>query len=113
MAEIEQRATAFFGGFAFISGHHLRLDFAAAFDRVGQRSGVAAVERVDVGLQPIKKCGVESDAVFDHFSETGSILTIRQRFQCVGIGEHQQRLIKSADHVFAARVIDRGLAADT
>ena len=36
----------------------------------------------------------------------------RQGRERVGVGQHRQRLVKRADHVLAARVVDGGLSAD-
>ena len=42
----------------------------------------------------------------------GAQLPVGQRGQRVDVGEHAGRLVEGADHVLAARVVDRGLAAD-
>jgi hypothetical protein len=49
--------------------------------------------------------------VLDHLGETGAQLPLRQRRERVRVGEHELRLVERADHVLAARMVDRGLAA--
>src|SRR5258706_7094291 len=62
-------------------------------------------------LQPGKERGIENQAVLDDLRKTGAELAIRQRFQSIRVRQHQLRLIKRANHVFAARVIDGRLTA--
>ena len=108
MAQIQQGAQA---AFAFVGGHDLGLQLAAAADTVGQRLHIQRHQRIDVVFQPDEELAIEDDPVFDDFSQARREFTRRQRFQTIQINHHRSGLIESADHVFAERVVDGGLAA--
>ena len=73
----------------------------------------AAGENIGViGLQPGEKRLVAEHAIFGDFGIAGAELARRQRVEHGGIGDHQQRLVKRAEQIFALRRIDPGLAAD-
>ena len=110
VAEIQQGAPAV--GLKLVSGHHLRLDLTGAANRLRERSGITLVQRLDIGFQPVKKIPVQRNTILDDFGQPGAVFTQRQRGQRVGVDDHQFGLIKRANHVFAERMVDGGLAAD-
>ncbi len=109
VARVQQRAAALL---AFVLGDDGGLDLAAAPNRVGQRRGVEAPQVVDVALEPREERGVDDDAVLDDLGEPGSQLSRRQRCERVRIRQDRDRLVEGADHVFRARMVHGGLAAD-
>jgi hypothetical protein len=64
-----------------------------------------------VDFKPFEKRQVPDQTVFDHFGQARAQLTIGQRSQGIGIGQHQFRLMEGTDHVLAERMVDRRLAA--
>jgi len=68
LAGPEQRTLA---GFSFVARNHFRLVAAGALDRVRQRFGVARIEFLNVGVEPVKKLDVSDQAVLDNFSNAG------------------------------------------
>ena len=109
MAEVQDRTQT---RLALVLLHHLRLDLARAPNRVAQRRVVARQQRVDVDLQPIEESHVGDRPVFDDLGQAGAEFARRQRVERVEVGHHAQGLVEGADHVFAERVVDPGLAAD-
>ena len=96
MAQIQQGAQA---AFAFVGGHDLGLQLAAAADTVRQRLHIQRHQRIDVVFQPDEELAIEDDPVFDDFSQAGREFTRRQRFQAIQINHHRSGLIESADHI--------------
>lgn len=75
-------------------------------------AGVFREDEFDVFLKVVKKAGVENDAVFDDFGETTLELAGREVVEGGGVDPDAYRLVKRADDIFAARMIDADLAAD-
>ena len=103
MSEIENGAQT---RLPLVSAHHLRLDFTAAPDGMGQRLRLAGAQCGQMRLDPIKESHVGNRAIFDDFSQTSGKLARRQGFDCVQIAHNPLRLIERANHVFAQRVVD-------
>ena len=76
------------------------------------RRGFARAQGVDVRFDPVKEGHVGDRAVLDHLGQPGSDFALRQGRKRRQIGDDAQRLVKRADHVLAARVVDRRLATD-
>ena len=74
--------------------------------------GLALEHGGAVGLQPLEKAAMAENAIFDDFGIAGAEFAFGQRLQGVDIDEHQRRLMKGADEIFAMSGIDPGLAAD-
>ena len=87
-----------------------RLDGAAPRDDLVQlrRERLARTEPLDF----LKQRLVRDAAVFDDLAQPRADLPRVQRFERVAVDHHQLRLIKRAEQVFAARMVDRHLAAD-
>ena len=110
VAQVQQRAAALL---AFVLGDDGGLDLAAAPNRVGQRRGVEAPQVVDVALEPREERGVDDDAVLDDLGEPGSRARAAATMRSVPVSaKHRDRLVEGADHVFRARMVHGGLAAD-
>ena len=73
---------------------------------------VARQNLFHIGLEPVHERRVEREAVLDHLGEPGAQLAVGQRVERGHVRDHRARLMEGADHVLAARVVDRGLAAD-
>ena len=98
MAEIEQRA---FAGLALVARHDRGLGAAGGRDGVFARG--AAGENIGVvGFQPGEERLVAEHAIFGDFGIAGAELARRQRVEHRGIGDHQHRLVKRAEQIFAA-----------
>ena len=98
MAEIEQRA---FAGLALVARHDRGLGAAGGRDGVFARR--AAGENIGmVGLEPGEKRFVAEHAIFGDFGIAGAELARRQGVEHRGIGDHQHRLVKRAEQIFAA-----------
>ena len=108
MAEIEQRA---FAGLALVARHDRRLGAARGRDGVFAR-GAAGEDVGMVGLEPGEEGLVAEHAIFGDFGVAGAELARRQRVEHGRVGDHQHRLMKGAEQIFAVRRIDPGLAAD-
>jgi len=67
---------------------------------------------VGVLFVPGEESGVANDRVLDALGQAGPEIAFTQRPQRGRIDEHEERLVKGPDHVLAAGVIDRRLAAD-
>ncbi len=108
VAEIEQRALA---GLALVARDDAGL--AAAADRDGVLARRAAGKHIlPVGLQPGEERGIAEQTVFGDLGIAGAEFAFRQRVEQRGVGDHQNRLMKGADQIFAVARIDAGLAAD-
>ncbi len=99
-------------GFTLVLPYHPGLDLAAAFDRVGQSTGISRGERFHVPLDPVEEGHVGNRAVLDHFGQPCTEFAGGQGGERVQVAEHPLRLVKSPDHVFAQRVVDGRLATD-
>ena len=108
VAEIQQRALALL---ALVAPDDLRLDLAGTKDRVRQRSGLLALQGIDVLLEPFEERAIADQAVLDDLGQPGVQFARGQRLEHIGVGQHLTRLMKRTDHVLAARMIDGGLAA--
>ena len=108
MAKIENGAQA---RFALVLSHHPGLDLTTALDCMRQRLRVTRHEGRHVVLNPIEKSHVGNRPVLDDFGQAGAQLALRQGLERVQIAHHFQRLVKRANHVFAQRVVDGGLAS--
>ena len=64
------------------------------------------------GFEGGEQLAIADDAVFDHLGHAGAKLLDRQRCQHAGVDQHQPWLVKGADQVLAARMVDAGLATD-
>src|SRR3954471_384216 len=109
MPEVEERPRA---RLALIGGDDSALELATALDPVDQRFRVALQELRQMGFQPFDEGQVEGQCVLDHFGEPCAQLALGKRIERREVGNHGARLVEGTDHVFAAWVIDRGLAAD-
>jgi len=89
-----------------------------SFDLAGPLHGIRNCMRVfrkqgiHVCLQPCEKRLVRYRAVFHHFGQTRSKLTIWQGGECLCIYQDNLWLVKCADQILSLRVIDTGLTAD-
>ena len=54
-------------------------------------------------IQQREQFGIANDAALDDFVQPGAILAIRQSGQHIGIDQHRQRLMKTADQILARR----------
>jgi hypothetical protein len=110
MAEVEQGALT---RFALIGDDHLGLVATRTTHRLGKRrSGWRDSSRSRLGSEPFEERQIPDQAVLDDFRQPGPQFPVRQRIQRVRIGQHEARLVESADHVLAQRVVDGGLASD-
>jgi hypothetical protein len=109
VAEIQDGAQTLL---ALVVSDHVRLDLAGAPDCVDHRRIVARDQALDVRFDPLQERRVADEAVLDDFRQACAVFARRQCLQRAGIGEDAARLVKRADHVLAARMIDTGLAAD-
>ena len=107
VAEIEQGALA---GFALVARHRNGLGTAARRDRMLARRP-AREQVAPIGVEPGEECGVVDQAIFDDFGVASAEVARRQRVEQSGIGDHQDRLVESADEILAVDRIDAGLAA--
>ena len=100
-------------GFALVVGDDARLQLAAAPHGVDQsaRGRAPAVFSTFASSQSDER-RIEREAVLDHLGEAGAQLAVGQRVEGGDVRDHRPRLVERADHVLAARVVDRGLAAD-
>ncbi len=112
VAKIQQSTTALLRRLEFIGRHHLCLVAAGALNGIGQRGTVTRDQRFHIGLQPFEERQVADQSILDDLRQASRQFTCRQRLQGIRIRQHQLRLPEGTDHVFAARVIDTGLAAD-
>ena len=110
VTKVEQGAATILGRLALVERHNFRFELARTFDRHHHRRGVARQQGIDIGFQPRKKWRVENESVLDDLRQPGTKLAIWQGLKAIGIGKHQLRLIKRADHVLAPRVIYRCFA---
>ena len=78
---------------------------------MGERLRIARHQCVHILLEPIEQRGVSEQPMFDHLGEPRREFAVGQRGEAERVSEHRHRLMKGTDHVLAARVIDRGLAA--
>ena len=106
MAEIEDGPET---RFTLILADHKGLDLAAALNSMRQRYAVSSTQGIDVGFDPAEKIHVGNRAVFDDLCQPGTEFARRQSFEQVKVANHALRLVKSADHVFTQRVVDRRL----
>ena len=58
-----------------------------------------------------KNAAIADQTVLDDLGQARPILAVGQAREHVGVGDHLPRLVKGADQILAAGVIDRGLAA--
>ena len=107
--EVEQRA---FAGLALVRRYHHGLVLAGTGNGISQGVGIARAQLLHVDLEPREEGRIHDQTVLDHFGKAGRELAFRQRIQRRGIGEHQARLVEGADHVLAAGMVDRRLAAN-
>ena len=63
-------------------------------------------------FEPAEERFIAEHAVFGDFGIAGAELARRQGVEHGGVGNHQHRLMKCAEQIFALRRIDPGLAAD-
>src|ERR1700686_2962731 len=102
VAEIEKRPLA---RFALVATDDRGLGAAAGRDRV--HAVRAAREYVLPALfQPGEERLVIDQAVFGDFRVTGTEFAGRKAVEQVGIGDHQERLVKGADKILPRRVIE-------
>ena len=78
--------------------------------RIG--SALKRAQRIALAFAPGEKFGVADQAVFDRLGIAGEQFAARQGGERIGVGQHQARLIKGADQVFAGARVNPGLAAD-
>ena len=97
--------------FLLVTLDHRTLETARARDNSLEGDRVAPDERRRVALHFVEVRGVEHDAVLDHFRQSRAELAFRQGQQRGGVGQHEARLVKGADQVLGARVIDGRLAS--
>ena len=97
-------------GFALIRPNHLRLDLAAAADRMRQCGPVPRHQGINVRFEPIEKRHISNRAVLDHLGQPCAELPRRQGAQNIEVAHHQLRLVEGTDHVLAQRMIDGRLA---
>ncbi len=109
VAKIEQRALA---RFALVGDDDSRLKLATAPHRMDQGTALPCQQLFDVLLQPFDKRQVQGQPVLDHLGQPGAQLAVGQRVEGRHVRDHRARLMEGADHVLAARMVDRGLAAD-
>src|SRR5712692_9751210 len=109
VAEIKQLAQA---SLAFVLADDFGLDRNRAHHRVAECIGIAREQAIEIGFEPAEERRVADQAILDHLGDSGAQLALGQGLQGIEVGEHQLGLMKSADHVFPERMVDRGLAAD-
>ena len=102
MPQVQNGAHA---AFLLVLRHHPGLDLATALYRHAQNVMLTHTQGWHVLLQPIQERHIGNRPVFDHFGQTGTEFALGQGRQRVHIAHHQARLIKSANHVFAKRMI--------
>src|SRR5271168_2423711 len=108
VAEIKQRPLAVF---ALVAGDYSC--FATAGNRDGMFArGSAGKDVTPIGVEPVKKGRVAEKAIFDEFGIAGAEFARWQRVERRGVGEHEDRLMKSTDQVLAMGGIDCRFAAD-
>ena len=107
VAQIQNCAQA---SFALVFGNYPGFIFARAANSLGQQHGLARPQTCYVFLTPGKKLCVQNEAVLNHLSQASRHFAIRQGIEHIGIDLNGDRLIKRTDHVFAKRVVDRGLS---
>ena len=109
MPEIEQRAFA--GFFAFVGCYDCRLVFAGTLDGEGQCRRVTRIQCIDIGFEPIEERQVADQAVLDYFGQSRRQFAVCERGERGGVRDYRLRLVKRTDHIFAARMVNRGLPA--
>ena len=109
VTKIEQRPLV---GLALVAADDRSLDLARAADDVGERGGIALEQALQVRLEPGKKRRIADQSVLDHLGEPRAQLARRQAAERTRCRDYQHRLVKRADQVLAAGVIDAGLATD-
>ncbi len=109
VAEIEQLAQA---ALALVLADDFGLDRDRAHHRVAERIGVAREQGVEIRFEPAEERRIADQAILDYFGDSRAQLALGQGLQGIEVGEHEPWLMKSADHVFSERMVDRGLAAD-
>jgi nitrate/nitrite transporter NarK len=98
--------------FAFVAFYYIGFDAARARDQVNKLGCDKASQFIHFARDAIKHLSVAYHAVFDGFVEAGLHLARRERAQSLCVNDDERRLMKSADEIFAERVIDPGFSAD-
>ena len=107
MPKVEQRTLSLL---RFVGGDDARLGRAADRDRFGP--GWSASEHVaPVQFQKLEKAAVANEPILDDLGEAGAKIALAEGIEARGVGQHQRRLMKSADEVLSVRRIDSSLAA--
>ena len=109
MPEIQQRSLTLF---LLVGRNDFRLVLAGTCDSKHQCIRPTSQHIVEILLQPFQERQVAYQPVLDNLGQARSQFSVRQRGQNVGIGQHNFWLVKRADHVLSARVVDRGLATN-
>jgi len=108
--EVQQGPLA--GDLALVAGDDGGLDPDVSLEQLGQAVDAPFAEVVGSLFVPIEESGVANDGVLDGLSQAGAEVAFAERGQDGRVDQDEARLVKRADQVLAARVVDRGLAAD-
>ena len=110
MAQIQQcpRACAF----GLVSGDDARFGLHRCYDGPCANGRVTGKKAVQIVFAIYEEVGIIDQAIFDHFGKTSRQLARRYSRQQFRVDQHQCRLMKCADKVFACRAVDCGLATD-
>src|ERR1700729_472402 len=107
MPEVEKRARSLL---RFVSDDDTSLGRAADRDRFGPRWSTS--EHVPpIRFQKFKKATVANEPILDDLSKAGAKIALAEGIEARDVGEHQRRLMKSADEVLSVSRIDSSLAA--
>ncbi len=87
-----------------------RLRPAASLNCLGPRRATGK-DVAPVHLKPLEEVRIAQQPIFHNFRVAGPKLPFRQRFERLGVNDHEPRLVEGANKVFALSRIDAGFPA--
>ena len=110
VAKVQQRPLP--RGFKFIGDNRCHLGPHGGFNGMGNRRRVPAKDGPNIGFQPAEETRVPDERDLRDFGIAGAQFPVGQRCQHSRVDQHQRRLMKGPDQVFARRAVNRGFATD-
>src|SRR5262249_3949654 len=77
-----------------------------------QRLQIARQDFFRAAPHEVKKRAIANHAALERLKQSGAKLPLVERLQDFGVDQHDARLVKRTDQVFARAQVDSGLAAD-
>jgi hypothetical protein len=110
VTEIEQRPRAAL--FALVGRHDLGLGADAGLHRMAALLARRGKHLAPILLEPGEERRIVDEPVFHHLRIARAELALAQGRERGNVGQHQARLVESADQILALPRVDAGLAAD-